>query len=133
MKKLILAALIAAGLTGCQSQPRAEKTDTENIQQNIYNLNEVDQRPATPGILTPPQYPLEMKKRGMTGQVVLQFIVNPSGDVQDVEVVSSTNKEFEQPAIQAVQQWKFIPGRKNGRTVYTRMQVPIAFNLSKIN
>jgi protein TonB len=43
--------------------------------------------------------------------------------------VKSTNPEFEMAALQAVNKWKFRPGRKGGRAVPTRMQLPISFNL----
>ena len=64
----------------------------------------------------------------MEGQVVLQFVVNTNGDVQDIKVISSNDSEFEQLTIEAVQQWKFLPGLKDGKAVYSRMQVPISFN-----
>ena len=35
-----------------------------------------------------------------------------------------------QVAIQAVGKWTFRPGRKGGRAVNTRMQVPIVFSLN---
>jgi protein TonB len=34
---------------------------------------------------------------------------------------------FEAPALKAVKQWKFEPGKKNGKAVRFRMRVPITF------
>ena len=52
------------------------------------------------------------------------------GNVVEAYAVKSTQREFESPAVQAVMKWKFKPGRKGGRAVNTKMQVPIVFNLS---
>lgn len=97
----------------------------------IFDLKDLDQQPSVRGIRAEPQYPFEMKRAGIPGEVVLQFIVDQNGDVRDVVVIRSTQREFEAPAIQAVQKWKFRPGRKGGKPVSTRMQIPIAFNLNE--
>ena len=34
-------------------------------------------------------------------------------------------------AVEAVSAWKFVPARKNGRAVKTRMAVPIVFTLNE--
>jgi protein TonB len=62
--------------------------------------------------------------------VVVGFIVDSSGNVVQAYVVRSSHREFEQPAVQAVSRWKFRPGRKGGRAVNTRMQVPIIFSIT---
>ena len=79
-----------------------------------------------------PQYPLELRKANITGEVVVEFIINKKGDVVSAHAVRSTNPGFEAAAIEAVQLWKFRPGLKNGRKVNTRMQVPIVFNLEDV-
>ena len=43
---------------------------------------------------------------------------------------ASSHREFEQPSIDAVLQWKFEPGVKDGRAVKTRMMLPLKFNLN---
>ena len=78
-----------------------------------------------------PNYPFEMRRAGITGNVTLEFIVSSSGDVVAVQVVKSSQREFEQPAMQAVSKWKFKPGRKGGRAVNTRCQIDIPFTLSE--
>ena len=45
--------------------------------------------------------------------------------------VRSSQREFEQPAMQAVLKWQFRPGRKGGRAVNTRVQQVITFNLNE--
>jgi len=88
--------------------------------------------PEARGYRGPPEYPYELKRQGIEGVAVLEFIVDDKGDVRDVNVVSSTHREFESPAVQAVQKWKFSPGRKGGKAVNTHMMIPVAFTLSDL-
>ena len=76
-----------------------------------------------------PTYPYEMSRAGISGNVVVEFIINANGDVIETQVKSSSHREFEVPAMQAVQKWKFKPGRKGGRAVSTRVSQLIEFNL----
>ena len=64
-----------------------------------------------------------------TGTVVLEFVINELGHVEDVLVVSSTHPEFNQPAIEAVSKWQFKPAKKNGQPVKVRASQTIEFNL----
>lgn len=95
----------------------------------VFDLASLDQQPVA-RVRTPPQYPFEMRRAGVTGEVVVDFIVDANGDVQNAYALRSTQREFEQPAVQAVSKWKFRPGRKGGRSVNTHMQVPIVFTLN---
>jgi protein TonB len=56
-----------------------------------------------------PVYPAVMQAARMTGQVVLDAIINPDGTIGDVKVLSSTNAAFAQSAIAAVKQWRYSP------------------------
>lgn len=58
------------------------------------------------------------------------FIVNSNGDVVEATALKSSQREFEAAAVQAVSKWKFKPGRKGGKAVNTRMQVPIVFSIT---
>lgn len=95
----------------------------------VFDLSQLDQIPVA-RVQQQPIYPYEMRRAGITGQVVIEFIVDTRGDVVDPYVVSSTNRAFEAPALQAVSHWKFSPGRRGGKAVNTRMSVPIVFNFN---
>ncbi|MFT3830966.1 MAG: energy transducer TonB [Opitutaceae bacterium] len=79
---------------------------------------------------TPPRYPFELKRQGIQGECTVQFFVDENGVVSDPVVVSSTHQEFQKPCIDAVMQWRFSPGMKNGRKVATRMQQAFPFKLN---
>ncbi len=96
---------------------------------DLFDISNLDQIPQ-PRVQVKPNYPFEMRRAGISGEVLVAFIVSANGDVVDAYAVKSTQREFESPAVQAVLKWKFRPGRKGGRNVNTKMQVPILFNLS---
>src|SRR4051812_14771624 len=96
----------------------------------VFDLSKLDQQPVAK-FQARPQYPFEMRRAGIAGEVVVDFIVDSNGDVQNAYALKSSQREFEAAAIQAVSKWKFKPGRKGGRNVNTHMQVPIVFTLNE--
>jgi periplasmic protein TonB len=98
----------------------------------IFEIAELDQQPEVKKQPLP-VYPSELRRAGVTGEVVVGFVVNARGEVCKQHVISSTRSEFEPPALQAVSHWQFRPGKKSGRPVAVRMEAPIAFALSSKN
>jgi|CXWL01.1.fsa_nt_gi protein TonB len=95
---------------------------------DLFDINNLDQKPVA-RVQNPPQYPYEMSRAGISGEVVVEFIISSAGDVVDTRVVRSSHREFEVPALQAVAKWKFKAGRKGGKNVNTRASQLIEFNL----
>jgi len=95
----------------------------------VFDISKLDQIPS-PKFQPSPQYPFEMRRAGVTGEVVVDFIVTDTGDVRNAYAARSTAREFESAAVQAVSKWKFRPGKRGGRAVNTHMQVPVGFTLT---
>ena len=96
----------------------------------VFDISKLDQIPVAK-YQAFPQYPFEMRRAGVTGEVVVDFIVTSDGDVRNAYAARSTQREFEAPAVAAVSKWKFRPGKRGGRAVNTHMQVPVAFTLTE--
>ena len=96
----------------------------------VFDISMLDVTPV-PKFQARPQYPFEMRRAGIAGEVVVDCIVDTAGDVQNAYALRSSQREFEAAAVQAVAKWKFKPGRKGGRDVPTHMQVPIVFTLNE--
>lgn len=94
-----------------------------------FEIAQLDQKPL-PRFQARPDYPVEMRQAGEPGQVVVDFVVDPEGNVQNAFALRSSRVEFESAAVEAVSKWKFRPGRKDGRDVNTHLQVPIVFTLA---
>lgn len=92
---------------------------------SLFNLADLDQRPRA---VYQPSPVLDAKVRQKApGTVHVLFIVDERGRVESPVVQSSTDPIFEAPALAAVKQWKFEPGKRNGQAVRFRMRVPITF------
>lgn len=74
----------------------------------------------------PPVYPLNARRLGIEGQVVLQAVIAKDGTVQDVKVVSGSPL-LTDAALQAVRQWRYQPYVLNGQPVEAETQVQINF------
>jgi periplasmic protein TonB len=77
-----------------------------------------------------PEYPRVLRSQGVTGEAVVEFVVDEAGRVQDARILRSSHREFEDAALRAVSKWVFESGKRHGRTVRFRMAVPIIFSLT---
>lgn len=76
------------------------------------------------------QYPLAAKESGISGRVVLQFVINEKGMPEDIKVIRSPHISLEQEAIRLVKgmpRWK--PGYQGGKPVKVNYTLPITFSL----
>lgn len=86
---------------------------------------------AIPRVLyqTAPIYPHDLKESGLDGNATIEFVVEPDGRVGAARVVECTHPLFGVAAEAAVRRWRFSPGKKEGRTVSTRMIQKLIFAL----
>lgn len=95
----------------------------------IVGLGDLDNTPRTRMTVTP-TYPFEAKRAGLTGEVLVEFVVDETGGVHAPRVVRSSDRVFEEAALRAVARWKFEAGKRGGKAVRFRMALPIVFSLS---
>jgi TonB family protein len=77
-----------------------------------------------------PIYPLEPKMLRITGVVVVMFVVDTNGKVRVPTVIESPDPRLSKAAVDAILQWEFLPGVRNGKKVNVRMRVPFTFALN---
>lgn len=75
------------------------------------------------------EYPASCKRANIEGRVILQFVVNTDGSVQDVKVMRGIGGGCDKAAVEAIQSVKFKPGRQRGKPVRVRFSLPILFQL----
>jgi len=81
----------------------------------------------------PPRYPAEALKKGEQGNVVLDVTVDATGKVTGVQIDqhgTDASTDLQLAALQAAGNWKFTPGRRNGKAVGGVIQVPVNFSLN---
>ncbi len=76
-----------------------------------------------------PEYSEQARKAKYQGTVVLNLIVQRDGTVRDVKIIQSLGLGLDEKAIEAVKQWKFRPGAKNGAPVDVIATVEVTFRL----
>src|SRR5262245_35991361 len=103
--------------------PPAEFDDVEHVRPGV----------STPTVLkrVEPQYTPESRALGIVGTVVLQAVVQADGTAKIVKVVKPLNLDLTESAIQAIEQWKFRPGMRDGKEVPVSVNVEVNFNLER--
>jgi TonB family protein len=113
------------------------------------NVIDIGQSPSTPGTGVPdviyqpgvdvksaivlhrvqPPYPHAAMVARIPGWVIVKCVIGKTGEVRDVEIVKSSMVMFEQPAVDALRQWKFAPGYFHGQAVDTYFELKITFEV----
>lgn len=94
----------------------------------VYAADVVEELPERLGG-PPPRYPEILRKAGIGGQVLVEFVIDTAGRAEpaSISILRSTHVMFNQPVLDAVATWDFRPARLNGRAVRVRVQMPLYF------
>jgi protein TonB len=76
-----------------------------------------------------PEYSEEARKAKYQGTVLLYIEVDPSGRATNIKVQRSLGLGLDEKAIEAVKQWKFKPGYKDGKPVTVAATIEVNFRL----
>lgn len=76
-----------------------------------------------------PEYSEEARKAKYQGTVVLWLVVGPDGRAHDIHIYRSLGMGLDEKAIEAIHQWRFQPGRKDGIPVAVEVNVEVDFRL----
>jgi len=114
-----------------ERQMEAEITAKQKLPdgKSFYYLKQLDIQPVFRKRVQP-VYPFELKKIGLGGEVMVEFVAKPDGMVGDISVVKATHEAFAKAAVEAMAKWEFKPGQKGGQPVHARMQQPFVFTLN---
>ena len=79
---------------------------------------------------TNPEYPDLAKRAGIRGKVVLECLIDASGRIADVRVLSG-HPLLAPAAVNAVSRWLYTPTLLNGVAVPVLLTVTVRFNLGR--
>ena len=78
----------------------------------------------------PPAYPRQSKRMGEQGTVVLRVLIGLQGTAEKAEVRTSSGfVRLDQAALETVQRWRYVPGKRNGSPEAMWFNVPVRFIL----
>ena len=133
MSLRFLAPLLCLGLlAGCESvPPRLIPVDNPvpKYGNDTYDLIAVKKQPI-PRYRQPPIYPFELRRAGISGSALVDFVVDVDGSVVNAIVIKADDLRLADAARYSVQHWKFRPAEIDGKPVRCHMQVPIVFTLN---
>ncbi len=95
----------------------------------IYQTSDKGVTPPTVLSKVDPEYTKEAGDAKIEGTVVLTLEVHPDGRAHNLHVARSLDAGLDQKAIEAVEQWEFAPGKKDGRPVAVQATIEINFKL----
>jgi protein TonB len=75
------------------------------------------------------EYTDDARRRGISGEVLLEIVVRRDGSVGEVTMVRGLGAGLDQRAVQAVRQWRFEPARRKGVPVDVLVEVAVEFIL----
>ncbi|MGH7886047.1 MAG: energy transducer TonB, partial [Thermodesulfobacteriota bacterium] len=77
-----------------------------------------------------PNYPMIARRRGYEGNVLIKVWVLKSGKVGEMKLEKPSGYSMlDESALDAVKDWLFIPGKKNGVSVSSWVTIPITFKI----
>lgn len=96
----------------------------------IFNGSDLDQPPRQM-VRTDPVYPYRARQRNIEGEVKVKLLVKADGTVASVTILESTPKGvFDASVKKTVPNWKFSPGKIDGRAVPSWVVTNVVFVLS---
>ena len=66
-------------------------------------------------------------RRGVNGSLLLRCVVDREGVPTRLEIVQSLDDELDRVSLDALKQWRFAPGQKDGSAVLVQVDVTMAF------
>ncbi len=102
------------------------------------NIAMVEQKPSFPGgeaemyrwLSANIVYPPAASEEGVSGRVVVEFVVGKDGSITNARVVRPRHTALDREALRVIQSMpRWIPGRNNGQPVKVTYTLPVTFRL----
>jgi TonB family protein len=123
---LVLALLIVA-------QPPAVQRPGADTAWPPAGVIRMDKSVTAPKLIkeTKPRYTADAKRAKIQGVVHIEAVVKTDGTVGETRVTRSLDKEFglDDRAVEAVKEWRFAPGQKDGVAVPVLVEIELSFSV----
>ncbi|ASP48016.1 M56 family metallopeptidase [Cognaticolwellia beringensis] len=79
---------------------------------------------------TEPKYPSTAKRKGIELEIMVEFNIDSNGRVKDIQFETKSKVSYFRNNIrQAMEKWRFLPAKENGRAVESKMSKIFSFSL----
>ena len=79
-----------------------------------------------------PKYPSSAKRKGIELEIMVKFNIDKNGLVKDLQFESKSRSKasyFRNTIRNAMEEWRFLPAKKNGQVVESKMSKIFSFSL----
>jgi TonB family protein len=97
--------------------------------QDVFSSSDAGVMLPSPATTVQPVYTPRALQARVEGTVLLDTVVLADGTVGDIAVKESLDDDLDKQAIDAMKQWTFKPGTKDGKAVAVRVAVQMQFTL----
>lgn len=121
-----------------EPKPKRAVQSTIPEGEKVYTLAMVEQKPEFPGgdaamykwVNIHLSYPAQAAEEGVSGRVMVQFVVTKTGDIANVEVIEGRHPALDKEAVRLVKAMpKWSPAQNNGEIVNCYYTLPVVFSL----
>ena len=125
-----IAALMSAPLVAQKTPAQIAAEDAEFLKDAYLATAAGIERPKLL-VDAKPRYTSEAMRAKIQGDIEVQMVVNAKGEVERVRVTQSLDKVYglDSEALAAAKQFKFLPGKLNGKEVPVAVNVSLTFRL----
>lgn len=118
------------------AMPLSAQTEGGTDNEPVYNMAMMQQQPKFPGGTSEMykwlgnniKYPEEAKKEGVSGKVIVDFVITKTGKTDKVRVVRGLHPALDQEAVRVIKAMPaWTPGKQNGQPVNVSYTLPITF------
>src|SRR5215467_8815180 len=80
-----------------------------------------------------PRYTDEARQERVVGTVILQTVIQTNGTADILKVVKPMPFGLTESAVEALQQWRFMPAVRNGKEIPVAANIEVAFNIEQMH
>jgi TonB family protein len=113
-------------MAGDFALPTLEVSSSDLGSLDIFELGDVDS-PPQPRTKIEFSYPSSAKRKGITGIVKVEYVVNERGHVEQINIVESPNRILSDATSNVLERARFEPAQKAGQAVKVRMRAAIPY------
>lgn len=121
------AALLLAAWTAVGVFPGSAGAQADSAKTAAPAVMETPSRSPQPLTMVSPNHPKALVEKRQGGDVEIECLVGVDGRPSELRVLSATHPELGDAALEALRQWTFKPGLRNGEPAPWRVRVPFNF------
>ena len=131
LKYLYILPIVAICMIACTQSAKSTASD-------YITYEAVEEKPEYPGgmgelsklLSSNLKYPLKSQENGVQGEVLVQFVVDKEGNIEEVTVFKGVDPYLDAEALRVIKMMpKWKPGKHEGKEVNVKCTIPVGFRL----